>query len=65
MALAVPTLADPSLADAKDKKASVAAQAHDGSIRNAFGIYALILVLSIVMYTVTIQGPFMLRRRGS
>jgi MFS family permease len=59
MALAIPTLAD-----AKDKKATTAARAETGSIRDAFGIYALILVLSVVMYTVTIQGPFMLKAAG-
>jgi predicted MFS family arabinose efflux permease len=59
MALAIPTLAD-----AKDKKATTGTRAEDGSIRDAFGIYALILVLSVVMYTVTIQGPFMLKAAG-
>jgi len=64
MALAVPTLAESELGRRKGQKASVAAQAHDGSIRNAFGIYALILVLSIVMYTVDDPGPFMLKAAG-
>ena len=60
MALAIPTLAD-----ANDKRATTAAaRGEDGSIRDAFGIYALILVLSVVMYTVTIQGPFMLKAAG-
>jgi MFS family permease len=35
-----------------------------GSIRGAFGIYALIILISISMYTVTIQGTFLMNQEG-
>ena len=46
--LPIVALAIPTLADAKDRRATAADRAGVGSIRNAFGIYALILVLSVV-----------------
>jgi MFS family permease len=35
-----------------------------GSIRGALGIYALIILISISMYTVTIQGTFLMNAEG-
>jgi len=62
--LLILTLAIPTLTDTQDRNPTTTASAGGGSIRAAFGIYALILVLSVVMYTVTIQGPFMLKAAG-
>jgi hypothetical protein len=41
-----------------------AAGQSSGSIRGAFGIYALIILVSISMYTVTIQGTFLMNEEG-
>ena len=59
MALALPTLSEAS----RTKPVALTLQ-EKGSIRDAVGICVLILVLSIVMYTVTIQGPFLLKAHG-
>jgi predicted MFS family arabinose efflux permease len=44
--------------------AAETAAGSSGSIRGAFGIYALIILISISMYTVTIQGVFLMNQEG-
>jgi MFS family permease len=45
-------------------RGSAAMEGAGGSIRGAFGVYVLIVLISIVMYMVTIQGPFLLNADG-
>jgi predicted MFS family arabinose efflux permease len=45
-------------------EATDGATAPSGSVRSAFGIYALIILISISMYTVTIQGTFLMNEQG-
>jgi len=47
-----------------DVPVAAGSTASSGSIRGALGIYALIILISISMYTVTIQGVFLMNEEG-
>ena len=50
----------------RESKQQVAADeaAHGGSLRPAYGPFALILVLSLMIYMISVQGPFLLSDSG-
>ncbi|HLG89602.1 MAG TPA: MFS transporter [Alphaproteobacteria bacterium] len=56
-------LAIPVISKATDREV-VQEAGSDTSIRGAMGLYVLIVLIAIVMYMVTMQGPFLLKEDG-
>jgi MFS family permease len=56
--IALPTIKEP------ERAATVTAAVAGGSVRNATGLFALTILISIVMYMGSVQGPFLFASRG-